>query len=569
VPTATFDSEPPRTGSTGDVTWLVQALPGDGDWPGMNYAVALAQNSQANAAAIVTSFEAHDPLQAAIRLAAETLDSDGTRLIKSHERQWEDFWSASGIELDDPFFQELWYRNLYFLRCVSKPGVECVGLYAGSVTESCPAWHGNHTLNYNAQQTFWSAFVSNHVDLSEPYVRLIDRYMTRARWLCQQLFDFDGAYIPHVVLAHEPIDPAACQSHNGRQYIHHVWGLTMGVPAFAVQNLWYRYKYAPDREYLEQTAYPAMRDVAVFQANFMDQCQQNPLHPERVVLGPSVSPEHWGWTKDFERNRDSAFDTTMFRFVFLAAIEGARILRRDAALVARWKACLAKLPDFPTTGGEEPIVVDVRDAPPITYNIAIPAVPVFPGDQVTWFSSASERSLFARSIDRLQWNGNNSSVILSVARARLSMPGSADFMRSTFFDRLKPNGTLGINRAGSGINGYGHYTEQFAATMAVSELLLQSVGDAIRVFPAWPQERDARFANLRTQGGFLVTAAQRDGHVGPVSIRCTVGGTLRLVSPWDAISVKRDGEPATLTPGEQGVVELETQPGERLVFHPG
>lgn len=42
-------------------------------------------------------------------------------------------------------------------------------------------------------------------------------------------------------------------------------------------------------------------------------------------------------------------------------------------------------------GAEEPVVVDVRNAPPITYNIAIPAVPVFPGDQLTWFSSAKER----------------------------------------------------------------------------------------------------------------------------------------------------------------------------------
>ena len=47
----------------------------------------------------------------------------------------------------------LWYRNLYFLRCVSKPGVEAVGLYAG-LTNDNPPWHGGHTLNYNSEQTF-------------------------------------------------------------------------------------------------------------------------------------------------------------------------------------------------------------------------------------------------------------------------------------------------------------------------------------------------------------------------------------------------------------------------------
>ena len=70
-------------------------------------------------------------------------------------------------------------------------------------------------------------------------------------------------------------------------------------------------------------------------------------------MAPSVSPEHWGWTKNLERNRDSTFDIAMFRFVFQAAIEGARVLERNEALVSRWEACLVKLPDYPTTGDDE------------------------------------------------------------------------------------------------------------------------------------------------------------------------------------------------------------------------
>jgi hypothetical protein len=54
-------------------------------------------------------------------------------------------------------------------------------------------------------------------------------------------------------------------------------------------------------------------------------------------------------------------------------------------------------------------------------------------------------------------------------------------------------------------NDHGHYTEQFATTMCVSELLLQSVGDVIRVFPAWPADKSARFADLRAQSGRGVT----------------------------------------------------------------
>ena len=55
-------------------------------------------------------------------------------------------------------------------------------------------------------------------------------------------------------------------------------------------------------------------------------------------------------------------------------------------------------------------------------------------------------------------------------------------------------------------DGFGHYTEMFAATGAISELLLQSVDNIVRVFPAWPREKDAEFTTLRARGGFLVSS---------------------------------------------------------------
>ena len=49
--------------------------------------------------------------------------------------------------------------------------------------------------------------------------------------------------------------------------------------------------------------------------------------------------------------------------------------------------------------------------------------------------------------------------------------------------------------------------------MVLSELLIQSVNDVIRVFPAWPGPRDARFRRLRTQSGFLVSSSFVDGKI--------------------------------------------------------
>ena len=337
-------------------------------------------HSDRTAVAIVTSREAAEPEAAAVQLAADTLAASPADLVKNHEVVWDRFWSKSGLELGDPVLQSMWYRNLYFLRCVVRPGAISPGLFAGLVSDG-PAWHGDYHTNYNIQSTYWSVYSSNHPELSEPYDRLIVDYLPRARWLCEQLFGFDGAYIPHVLFAYEP-PPEACEGATRRQYIHHVWGWTLGVAAFSAQPVWWHYKYEPSREFLEEVAYPVVRDIATFQANFIKQCEKTA--DGKVVLGPTVSPEHWGWTKQFERNRNGAFCLGMFRYVFQAAIEGAQTLGRDADLVSRWKEATALLPDYPLSGDEPTVVVDVEGAPPIQYNISVPATPVFPA---TWSPS--------------------------------------------------------------------------------------------------------------------------------------------------------------------------------------
>ncbi len=563
LPIASEDLPEVVSGNDRGVVWISQEIPGDLDWPGMSFAVALARREGRTAVAIVTSREADDPKIAAIELARSTLGQEAGEVIRRHEAEWTRFWAASGVKLGDRFLSDAWYRNLYFLRCVTRPGAVSPGLFAGLIHDR-PAWHGDYHTNYNIQQTFWSAYVTNHAELAEPYDRLMSEYLPRARWLARQVFDCEGAYYPHVLFAYEPPHPEKCKSPNGRQYIHHVWGFTQGVSSFTVQPLWWHYKYAPDRELLKSTVYPAIRDVALFQAEFIESCERD--EKGQIVLGPSVSPEHWGWTKDFKRNRNGTFDIAMFRYIFQAAIEGATTLGCDEDLQERWRKALGHLPAYPTTGGEEPVVVDVLDAPPTTYNIAVPAVPVFPADVVTWASPAAERELFTRTIEGCKWNGNNSVIILGVARARLNMPGTVDWLRTELEARTRPNGTLTLNRLGHGLNDFGHYTEQFAASMAVSELLLQSVGDTIRVFPAWPRDKPAEFRNLRAQGGFLVSAQMADGNVKRVEVTSTVGGRLRLVSPWARISITRTGKQEALAAEENGVVVLETKAGERLLF---
>ncbi len=512
---------------------LYQELPAGSDWPGMSYAVAMATRGNIRAISVVSSFDAEDPLTEAVAIAENTMKTRVGRLISIHEDEWNTFWSKSGIQLDDEYLTATWYRNLYFLRTVSRPETAAVGLFAGLVNDGKPAWHSSHTMNYNAEQPFWTAFNCNHLELSSSYRLFIEAYLENARWLCRKLFDFDGAYFPHNISTYNS-DHATSTQDGGGAHMHIPWGYSTCITGWAVQNPWWEYEYGGrDPEFLREI-YPMLRDAALFYSNFIDTiCEKRP--DGKVMFGPSVSPEHFGFSNDLSKNWNDITALVFARFALETGIESAQVLKTDGELVTQFKKSLELLPDYPTYGeGEEQITVSVEGAVPMEYNIPVPVFPVFPGELVSWFSPEDQKALFIRTLYRLESNGNNDAMILCHARARLSMPGTYEYVVSSIRNRQRPNGTLTLNVLGKRFNAFGHYTEQFAASAVISELLLQSVDDVIRIFPAWPLEKGGTFSDLRAKGGFLVSSEVRDGKIMYVTIKATSDQLLKVYDPFNA-----------------------------------
>jgi hypothetical protein len=278
----------------------------------------------------------------------------------------------------------------------------------------------------------------------------------------------------------------------------------------------------------------------------------------KVRLGPSYSPEH-GDVGIY----NCPFDIAYIRYTFDALIQASSELNTDADLAARCKNFSALLPDYPTAMDEsgKPVVVDwegcgYNEVP--VHNITVPAAPVFPCDQVTWFSPESEKELFRRTIGITKHNFNNSNVIFNVARARLSMPEGVTESKKWYLSRELPNGLFEWQ-------GHQHGTymgEMIGIAGLINEFLLQSVGGKIRLFPCWPANQDASFTRLRAQGGFVVSSAYQAGRVTSVTIESSAGKELCLLSPWKTIYV--NGKKGEI--GPDGLVTLKTKKGEVLEF---
>jgi len=552
---------PARLGRTGEVRWLHMKMPGDVDYKGMEYALAVAASGERKAVSMVTSFDTDkDVLATAIALARETVGAEAAKLVSAHERAWETFWSAAGLELGDRFFQDAWYRNLYYMRCFCRADVRMpITLYAGLATDRT-GWHGAPTLDYNIQQVFWPLFVCNQVDLVEPYVAYLEAFAPRGRWLARKTYGVEGLFYPVNIFGPEHlVSPADAKSTNARQIAYVPWSYGLGLTGWALQNVWLRYKYQPDAAYLARV-YPLLRDGAEFYANVLEQCRDDATH--KAEIGPSYNPEH-GPFGSFNNPVDIAY----FRFLLGAAGEAAGLLERDATLAARWARQLARVPDYETTPlGEATIVANWKGATADSvkvHNVACPTVPIFPAGQVSWFSPPADKKLFERTLRWIRHNGNNSHIMVNVARARMSFPEAYTATRAHFSKIATPNGLY------AAWPGHGYYlAESWAFAGLTAELLLQSIGDVLRVFPAWPRDKDARFTSLRARGGFLVSAVQADGRVRRVRVTSTAGGPLRMLSPWPRCAARRNGKLQPLTPGARGIVTLDTTPGDEVTFEP-
>jgi len=549
----------PTTGETDGIAWLHMKMPGDLDYKGMEYALAVAGKGEWKAVSAVTSFDIKggDVLKSAIALARQTISEKEADLIAVHERSWHEFWSRSGIELADKDMQRWWYRLLYFARTVSRPGAAPPGIMPPLATDATP-WHADYHFNYNSWQPFYSVVSANHPELADCWISYVHGMLPRARWLAKEGYDCDGVFYSISQFLHEP-DPAVCKSKNKRQLHMNPWGLTIGMVGMTAQNLWHKHLCQPDRAYLEAKIYPTLRESARFYVSFMEQCRKDPNG--KVVLGPSYSPEHGPFGI-----ANCPFDVAYVHYTFEAFCRASKELGKDEDLAAKCRAMKALLADYPVApdASGKPVVVDwegCKYKQVAVHNITVPASPVFPAEQVTWFSPDPVKELFVRTIKDTRFNGNNSYVMFNIAKARLSMPEAVTDIRTWFKSRELPNGLFVWK-------GHAHGTfmpESIGVMAVITEFLMQSVGDTIRVFPCWGEDKDARFSGLRAQGGFLVAAEYAKGKVQYVTVNSTVDGQLSLLSPWKTVEV--NGK-KTAT-GADGVVRLQAKASEVFRFTPG
>jgi hypothetical protein len=487
---------------------------------------------------------------------------------------WAEYWSKSGIAVDDEVLERTWYWNLYFLRCALRPGVTCPGLFANWSSKNIgTAWHGDYHMNYNTQQPFWVAFSCNHVDLHLPYVDMVERTLlpVSKKW-AKEYYNMRGAFFPHSAY---PVEMTM------NPYPVPDWGWEVFETPWSVQSLWWHYTYTMDERFLKDRAFGVIREAVLFLVDYIKRpdTRGKQWGDDNYHIYPSVPPELYGLQSGFDKNVDTLADLTLTKFVFKAYLEACKVLdveETENALVADVKDILSHLSEYPravSKRGEVWVSVKGED-PEIVYNCPVSLMSVFPGEEHGLDSPASEYNLAVNTYRNQQNEGGNDLVFLNVQAARLGILDVAKFRRQIEYC-LQPNGTCtdkvlqihgryGMTMSFNFMADMGIWFENFSLPFVINECLLQGYNGSLRLFPNWPMDKDAEFRSLRTVGAFLVSAKLSGGQVQWVEVLSEAGRPLTIVSPWKSKVMCKSTAGEKVMEGERFTVE--TKPGEVLRF---
>ncbi len=546
----------PIKGTDGDNIWWKQITP-----QGLEYGVYVARRKVGSETILAVSFtstnDTADYIALAKSLTNAALDNGFDNELAEHKEWWLDFWGKSDINLPD-LKHERYYRLMqYYYGSASRKGsppMPLQGVWTAD-TAGLPPWKGDYHHDMNTQMIYWAYYASGRFNSGES---LLDFQIDLApvhRKFAEDFFGVKGLLVPGVMgFDGQPLGGWA-------QY-----SLSPTMSVWLLQNFHWHWRHKMDKQQLKDRIYPYCREMAVAMQAILKEDKNG-----KLKLPLSSSPEIHNNSMKAWLTPNTNNDLALLHWMCDALGEMASALELTEDVV-RWKEMRTKL---------EPLAIDednvLRLSPDESLNEShrhhAHLMAIHPLATLNIEQGEQQKKIVLASLDNLAklkfkaWVGF-SFPWASCLEARANRPEKALEYLDMFVDSFTSVNGFNLNgqqREGKGwVSGhrYRPFTldANFGASQAIHEMLLQSWGDTVRIFPCVPKEwKDVSFEKLRAEGGFVISAEMKGGKTTKVEITATVDATLRLRNNFaENMTWNRDVK----VDGNDLVVEL--QPGQSL-----
>lgn len=457
--------------------------------------------------------------------------------LSGHRDWWHAYYPASFLTLPDPYWESYYWIQIYKLACATRADGMVIDV-TGPWLQPTP-WPGTW-WNLNVQLSYWAPVTGNRLELVESLRRSMREHLPDLIASVPSECRNDCAAIGHETGQSRllsPISPPGSQAFE------------VGNLTWVCHNLWLYYRMSMDDAFLRDELYPLLRRSINFYLRSLETGADGKLH-----LPKTYSPE-------YDRTPDCNYDLSLLRWGLQTLLVATDRLKIDDPLRPTWRQTLEKLTEFP----QDSTGLMIGRGMPYSrshrhYSHLLMIYPL----QVLTPEQPGGAELIDKSLTH--WHA------LQGAHAGYSFTGGASIAAVLgqgdraleFLERykkyIKPN-TM-YQEAGPCIE------TPLSCAQSLHDMLLQSWGGTLRVFPAVPEAwKDVTFHNFRAEGAFLVSASRKDGKTRWVRLKSLAGEPCRIrVDGKDRTLKLAKGEEIVLGEGDCTVAPVPANPQQCNYF---
>ncbi|WP_374064459.1 glycosyl hydrolase family 95 catalytic domain-containing protein [Streptomyces himalayensis] len=490
---AGYESNPPaETGEYDGISAAVQPLLAGGQ-----HVTAWRERTRGEARTLYVhvahSFPDTSARARALRAVRSASELPYDLLAAPHRAWWNAYYRKSFLSLPDARIQRFYWIQLYKLASAARRDAPVMAT-CGPWLEPTP-WPATW-WNLNVQLEYWPIHGSNHLEL-DAVTRALSEYRDNLTAEMAPAYRTDSLGIPRTTDIHLVNGGATS---NAEGYGVGIPGQDPPTPevgnlTWALHNVWLSYRHTMDESILRDVLFPLLRKAVNYYLHFLVPGADGKLH-----LPATFSPEYGG------NSRDCNYDLMLLRWGCRTLLDTTELLGVDDELAPRWQEVLAKLTPYPVDANGYMIGADIPFAKSHRHYSHLLAV--YPLYEVTG-RTPDEKALIEKSLAHwVGFEGALQGYTFTGAASMSALLGKGD-------DALTYLGQLMTRfvQANTMYKESGPVIETpLSAAQSLHDMICQSWGGIIRVFPALPAAwADLVLHDFRTQGAFLLSAVREDG----------------------------------------------------------
>ncbi|WP_298350707.1 glycosyl hydrolase family 95 catalytic domain-containing protein [Runella sp.] len=478
---------------------------------------------------------------------------------KAHRNWWHNYYSASFISIPDARLESFYWIQLYKLGSATHPNRPVIDLLGPwfKPTSWPLVW-----MNLNVQLTYFVFGTANHADLEDNLYQLIDRHKDQLIANVPAAFQADCAGVRNPVNYDDMYNPLFLSDDKNNDKELNIIVLPWLMQMYYVHN-----SRIGDDVRLRNAIYPLMRRAFNVYLRILYKGDDGLYHIP------------YTYSDEYGNAKETSLNIALARWGFKTLISIAERLKIDDPLLPRWKETLAKMQDYNTDENGIMIGKDVPFAKPHRHYSHLFAI--FPLYDMTIENEPNRIPMMQKSVQHFtDLDGDNCIYKFSGASSLWSALGEGDkalkwLNRSLellprFAEPPAPKRTpTATPNTFYSERENPTFESPISAARSILDMLIQSWGGVIRVFPAIPSTwQNTEFFNLRTEGGFLVSAVSKNSKTEFIKIQSLAGDPCLIKADFMG-EIKLIASKTVKMKQHDGVVELNLKKGEEAILYTG